>query len=352
MVQTKVRLSGKEQLAFFTDLSTMLTAGIPLLEAVELLEPDAKGNIKKVLTEIHKSLNNGDTLGTAMARFPRAFEPVTINLMKAAEMGGTLEDTLKDIVIAIKKRVAFGNSLRLAMIYPAFVMGIFSFIVIMLLTFVIPRIGKVFTSMHVKLPLATRTLIASSNFFIHRWPFVLGGIVLLIVIISIIVKTQKRAIIRMLLGMPGLKHLGLNIDLAQMTRSMTLLLKAGLPIDETLELTKPTVQKKQVLAVIERMSHNVAAGKPLAAGLRNAKDVIPPMMARSLETAETSGTLETTMANLAEHFDSEASESLKAISGLIEPLMVVLVGLMVGALMITVIAPVYTVITQIRPAGS
>jgi type II secretory pathway component PulF len=272
--------------------------------------------------------------------------------MRAAEMGGTLEDTLKDIVISIKKRVAFGNSLRLAMIYPAFVMGIFGFILLMLLTFVIPRIGKVFDSMHVNVPLATRVLITASKAFIHDWPLILGAIVLAVIIITIFIKTHKRAIVRILLSMPGLKHLGLNIDLAQMTRSMTLLLKAGLPIDETLELTKPTVQKKQVLAVIERMSRNVAAGKPLATGLRSAKGVVPPMMARSLETAETSGTLETTMASLAEHFDDEASESLKAISGLVEPLMVVVVGVMVGALMITVIAPVYSMISQIRPQGS
>ncbi len=350
-MSSNLRFSSKEQLELFTDLGTMLTAGIPILEAVDLLLPDTKADLRKILVALRAELLNGHTLSSAMAQFPKAFEPVVINLIRAAEAGGTLEETLQDIVRTLKKQVAFGNNLRTAMIYPAFVMVLFSGIVIMLLTFVIPRISKVFLAQHVKIPWATRHLMLASTYFLAHWPIVIAGIIALVALLGVIVHFNKRAIAHAILSLPGLRRLGITIDLAQLTRSMTLLLKAGVPIDEALALTKKTVQKKQIIAVISRMQQNVAAGKPLATGLRGNKGVVPPLMVRSLETAETSGTLEHTLQSLAEHFDEKASEALRAITSLIEPLMIVGVGVLVGGLMITVIAPVYSMMSQIRPSG-
>jgi len=348
---SKIRLSSREQLSLFNDLSTMLTAGIPLLETVESLEPDAKGNLKKILGELKRSLIDGHTLSHSMAQFPKAFEPVVINLMRAAEAGGTLEETLHDIVHTIKKEVAFSKSLKTAMIYPAFVMVIFGGILLMLLTFVIPRISDVFVTMHVKVPWVTQQLMHASVFFMEHWLAVVGGLVGFSIVLGIIVSKNKRLIARMILSLPGLRRLGLNIDLARLTRSLSLLLKAGVPLDETLILAKRTVNKKQVIAVIEQMQRSLNAGKPLATGLRTTKGVIPVMMARSMETAETSGTLEQTLQSLAEHFDTQVSDSLKALGTLIEPLLIVLVGGMVGLLMLFVIAPIYNMMSQFKVKG-
>jgi type II secretory pathway component PulF len=351
MKLSKIRLSSKEQLSLFNDLSTMLTAGIPLLETVEALEPDAKGNLKKILIELHRSLINGETLSRSMSQFPLAFEPVVINLMRAAEAGGTLEQTLQDIVHTIKKEVAFSKSIKTAMVYPAFVMVIFSGILIMLLTFVIPRISVVFSSMHVKIPWVTRQLMTASTYFMEHWLLIFGAIIAGTILLSVIASKNKRFIVRLILSLPGLRRLGLNIDLARLTRSLALLLKAGVPLDETLILTKRTVNKKQIIAVIEQMQRSMNAGKPLATGLRNTKGVIPIMMARSMETAEISGTLEQTLQSLAEHFDMQVSDALKAIGTLIEPLLIVIVGGMVGMLMLFVIAPVYNMVSQFKVKG-
>lgn len=345
----KIRLNQKDRLQLFTDISTMLTAGIPILEAVESLISDAKANPLKVLTKIKQSLVNGEPLSRAMEQMPDAFDAITINLVRAAEAGGTLEETLKDVVAATRKEIAFSDSLRNTMIYPSFVMLVFTGIVILMLTFVIPRVAKVFSTMRVHMPTVTKWMIKASAFFMHHWLLVTVGVLATIGVIVIIGVTQKRAIIRLLLSLPGLKILGRNIDLTRMTRSFGLLLQAGVPLDEVLLLTKRVVQKKQMLAVIDLMSANLEAGKPLSEGLRDQKDVIPPMMSRSIETAETSGTLEQTMQNLAEYFDDQVSQRLKVISSLIEPILLVVVGVMVGALMITIIAPIYNLISQISP---
>src|SRR5262249_37899951 len=148
------------------------------------------------------------------------------------------------------------------------------------------------------------------------------------------VVTHKRAVIRFILDLPGLKRLGLTMDLVQLNRGLALLLKAGVPMDEALALAKRTVRKKEVLWVVELMQESMSAGKPLATGLRDTDGVVPLMMARSIETAELSGTLEATLQSLAEHFDLQVSQSIKTLSSLLEPIMILVVGGMVGLLMI------------------
>jgi type II secretory pathway component PulF len=158
-----VHLRGKDRLSLFSDLSTMLKAGISILEAVVSLEDDASGNMKKVLAVIHETLNNGQPLSTALARMPQAFDEISINLIQAAEAGGTLEETLHDIVLTTKKELAFSEQLRNTMIYPLFVMGVFMAIVVLMLTFVIPRVAKVFSTMRINMPFVTRMMISVSS---------------------------------------------------------------------------------------------------------------------------------------------------------------------------------------------
>lgn len=349
MTTSRIQLKGKDKLELFTNLSTMLTAGIPILETIESLEQDAKGKSKKVLAQLHHSLTNGEPLSLGMEHFPRTFDPVTINIMRAAEAGGTLEDTLHDIVQTTKKEVAFAESIRLTMIYPAFVGVIFTGIIVLMLTFVIPRIAKVFSSMRVDMPIVTRAMIAASNYFVGHWIVVSAVFVGIIALVYVFVSMNSRAVVRMLLNVPGFRRLGTNIDLARLTRSFALLTRSGVPLDEALMLSKRVVRKTQIIHIIEHMQHNLEGGKPLANGLRDTKTVLPPIMVRSLETAETSGTLEQTLQSLAEYFDDQVAESLKAVSSLLEPLMIVVIGLMVGGLMITIIAPIYNLISQVNP---
>jgi len=343
------RLNGKDKLALFTDVSTMLTAGIPILEIIESLEHDVKGNTKKVMSVLRQSLIDGQPLSEGMAAFPRTFDPVNLNTMRAAEAGGTLEETLQDIVRTQKKELAFSETIRTAMIYPAFIGVVFLGIILLMLTFVIPRISQVFSSMRVDMPTVTKIMIAASNYFVANWIMVSAAAIVAGVGLAFFVRANSRTIIRILLALPGLRQLGINIDLARMTRSFALLTRAGIPLDESLSLSKRVVRKPQIIRAIEHMQRNVEAGKSLGNNLRETQNSIPPIMARSIETAETSGTLEQTLQNLAEHFDEQVAESLKAATALLEPVMIVVIGLMVGALMITIIAPIYNLISQVSP---
>ncbi len=345
---SKLRLSTKDRLALFTDLSTMLTAGIPLLEAIESLVPDSKGPTKKILIELRNCLYNGEPLSKALAAMPKAFDAVSVNLVRSAEAGGTLETTLHDIVVATKKETAFSDQLRATMIYPIFVMVIFLGIVVLMLTFVIPRVSEVFSSLNVKMPWITKVMIKASNIFMHHWLLIVFGFIAVIIAVSLFVKTHKRFFIRIILALPMFRQLGVNIDLTRFTRSFGLLMRAGVPIVESLELSERVVQKKAIVQIIEQMKVDIAAGRPLASSLRKPRSIIPPIMSRSIKTAETSGTLNQTLQNLTEYFDDQVTESLKILSSLIEPILIILVGIMVGGLMIAIIAPIYNMISQIN----
>lgn len=347
----KLRLNPKERLGLLTDLSTMLTAGIPIIEAVRALETDTKGHLNSALRHIRASLNNGQPLSHALATMPHAFDAVTVNLVRAAEAGGTLETTLRDIVIATKKEMTFSEQLRNTMVYPVFVMVIFLGIVTLMLTFVIPRVADVFSKLNVEMPWITKVMITSSNYFMENWLILTVGFVALIALASVVLSRNKRWLVRMVLSLPFLRKLGTNIDFSRFTRSFGLLLKSGVPIVEALELSEKVVQKKSVIEVIGHMKSNLRSGRPLGSGLRQEKNVVPLIMSRSIETAETSGTLEDTMEGLNDYFDQQVSERLRVLSSLVEPVLLILVGGLVGFLMLSIIAPIYNMISQISPQG-
>ena len=345
---SKVRLKDKERLNFFSDLSTMLTAGIPILDAIESMQEDAKGNQKKVLSRVRSALSNGEPLSKALMKMPRAFDPVSINLIRVAEAGGTLETTMHDIVAATKKEMSFSQELRNTMVYPMVVMVVFTGIVVLMLTFVIPRVATVFSNLNVKTPWITIQMIKASRLFTAHWLLIVIMIAILVVLIGPFIRANKRMIIRLILSLPMLQKLGTNIDLTRFTRSLGLLMGAGVPIVEALDLSEHVVTKKSIIIIVRQMKADVAEGKPLVSSLTKEKSEIPIIMSRSIRTAETSGTLEATLMNLTEYFDEQVTTSLKVLSSLIEPVLIVIVGVLVGALMVSIIAPIYSMISQIN----
>lgn len=343
-----VTLSNKDKLTLISNLATMLSAGIPILEAIESLLEESKGNMRKVLLLLRDSLNEGKPISQALLQAPKVFDPVTLNLIQAAEESGTLETTLKDLTKNIKKQIAFNDRLKGSLTYPMFVMAIFVLVLVVILAFVVPRIAKVFGGLRVELPPATQFMITISNALLTYWPYIIAGFAVLVVLMIVLYKLKRRAFINALLRLPGLSKLGRKIDLTHFTHSMGQLLKAGIPVAEALSLSERTVVKKEIVATVRSTREGVLAGKSLTEGLRLKKGIIPPLMIRSIETAERSGTLESAMRELSDYFEEQVDRNLKTVTTLIEPIMLVVIGLLVGGMMLAVIAPIYSLITQIK----
>lgn len=347
MKKSNVKISSKDKLIIISNLGTMLTAGIPIMETVDSMLEDTSSNQKKILTALREDLVQGKSIADSFSNFPNAFDPVTINLIKAAEKAGNLDTILKDLTVNIKKEIEFNDKVKSALTYPLFVITIFIAVLAVMLVFVIPRIASVFKRLNVTLPLPTKILIYISDLVLAYTIPTIVVIVAVVVLSIFLLKTQKRRFLNVLLSLPLLRGLARGIDLTRFNRSMALLLSSGLPIMEALTLAADVVNKKEVFHIISRSKQAVSTGKNLSEGLKGHKKIIPGVMVRIIQAGEKSGTLEKSMQDLADYFDEEVSNKLKALSTLLEPIMLVVIGLLVGAMMLAVIAPIYNLIGNI-----
>jgi|SRR5579859_736053 len=342
-----LRLSNQERLNLISNMTTMLAAGIPLLETIDSMIPELHGNQRKVMEVLREDVSQGKKISQSFARYPDSFDAVTVNLIAAAEQAGTLETTLRDLTRTIKKEIAFADTIKSSMMYPVLVLIVFVVILLIILTFVIPRVSKVFLSLRVPLPLPTKILITASNIFLAYTPFIIIGVLLFGFMNYLLYKYYRTLLFRLILSLPGLSKLAIEIDLTRFTRSFGLLLSSGIPIVEALRLSQNVVVTHRMKKVVGKAMEMINKGRPLSEGFKDSKDVIPGMMMRIVQSGEKTGTLAKAMEDLAEHFDDRVTSLLKAFTTLLEPVMLALIGFFVGGMMLAIIAPIYSIIGQI-----
>jgi type II secretory pathway component PulF len=343
----RVSLSGDEYLGLISNLATMLTAGISILEIVDSLLEDSKGNQKKILEEVRADLMQGNRLHFSFSKFPSTFDNVTVNIIKASEEAGTLEMTLKELKERIRKDIEFKDKLKSALTYPALIMVVFAGIMIMILTFVIPRISVVFSRMNVTLPLPTKILIFVSNIMMNQTIPLLIGTTLFTLTLVYFYKSQRKNLLNLLFKLPVLSDLITVIDLARFTNGLSMLLKAGIPITSALELTEDVVTKKDISKAIKHLKETVLSGKKISEGLKDSKKLIPSIMIKITEAGEKSGSLERAMQDVSEFLDYKVTKQLKTATTMMEPLIMVFVGVLIGGMMLAIIAPMYGLISQV-----
>ncbi len=342
-----ISLTNNEKLAMISNLSTLLTAGIPILEAVELMLEDAKGNPKLVLQSLYESLVQGKHIYAALSEFPKSFDKVTVNLLKASEEAGTLETILKDLKDQIKKQMEFSDRLRSALIYPMFITLVFFGVMLMILIVVIPKINTVFSRLNVSIPVPTKILIFLSSILLTYPVFVTAGAIIFIGSCIWIIKTQKQFIYPMLFSLPLISNLIQEIDLTRFSRNLYLLLSAGITITNALELTEEVVMRKDVAKAIRYAKETVLNGKSLSDAFKQRKTIFTGIMIKIIEAGERTGTLDKSMLDISEYLDYEVSNTVKTLTTVLEPVMLILVGVLVGGMMMSIIAPIYSLIGQV-----
>ena len=349
MKTQNITITNKDKVTLISNLYTMLSSGIAILETIDSLLEDSKGNMKKLLTTLREDLVQGQHMGVSFAKFPRVFDKVTVNIIKASEEAGRLENALKDVKESIKKDIEFNNKIKGALIYPIFILGVFVAVFLMILIVVVPKISVVFGNLNVPLPVPTKIMIfLSDSLLTYTMPIILG-FALIVFIFRYLYKKNRLIFIRILISLPVISHLAEEIDLTKFTRSLYLLLAAGIPITTALELTQDVVVKKKIQVAILHAKNVVFSGKKLSEGLKDHKKSIPSIMIKIIEAGERTGTLDKSMQDAAEYLDYEVSNSLKTVTALIEPIMLVGVGIGVGGMMMAIIGPIYGLIGQIGP---
>jgi type II secretory pathway component PulF len=347
MKNEHITLGNSDKLGLIGSLATMLSAGIPILEVVSSLREDSKGAQRKILDLMSEDLMQGKYINLTFARFPEVFDKVTVNVIKASEEAGTLEIALKDLKTTIQKDIEFTDKVKSALIYPIFIIIVFGLVLLMILTVVVPKISTVFSRLRVDLPLPTKILIFMSNLLVHNTLALLAGSIAVVVIGYYLYKRQKKAIYELLFSLPVISTLIEQIDITRFARSLHLLLSSGLPITSALELAKDVVIKRKTTQIIATSREMVYAGKSLSEGFRAAKGYIPSIMIKLMESGEKTGSLEKSMQDISEYFDYQVTNTLKTLTALLEPILLVVVGFFVGGMMLAIISPIYGLISQV-----
>lgn len=349
MNEQNTTLNNSEKIGLVGNLATMLSAGIPILDVVNSLLEDSKGGQRKILETLREDLMQGKHLYITFSKFPRVFNKVTISVIRASEKAGTLDITLRDLKVTIQKEVEFSDKVRSAMIYPLFISIVFLGVLLMILVVVVPKISTVFSRLTVTLPLPTKILIFLSDLLVKNTFAVI--IVLSVLVTSVIVfyRRQRSVLLELLYSLPMVSKLIQEIDITRFSRSLHLLLSSGLPITEALELTSDVVIKRKTAQIIRTSRDMVLGGKKLSEGFRSAKGYIPSIMIKLMEAGEKTGTLDKSMQDISEYFDYEVTNTLKMLTALLEPVLLVGVGFVVGGMMLAIIAPVYGLIAQVGP---
>jgi type II secretory pathway component PulF len=343
----KVTLKGTEKLELIGSFATMLGSGISILEMVKSLAEDTKGGQKLILDEMRDDLTQGKRIYVTFAKFPRVFDHVSVNVIRASEEAGTLDTALRDLRTTLQKDMEFNDKIRSAMMYPAFIMIVFIGILGMILTFVIPKISTVFLQLNVPLPLPTKIMIFLSDVIVkHTFYFGLG-LVAFSTLIYFLFSYRRKQILQIFYRLPLINTLVMQIDVTNLARNLSVLLMSGLPITQALELVSEVVVRRRMERLLLSAKAMVLAGRSLSEGFRSDKGAVPSIVIKLIQAGEETGTLDRSLQEISEYFDYKVTYTLKTLTSMLEPIMLVLVGGAVGGMMLAIIAPVYGLISQI-----
>jgi len=350
------RVSLVEKVLFVKHLLTMTKSGINLNEALEVIsEQTSSKKFSKVISEILKTIRTGQSLAGAMRKFPKVFDPLTINMIRVGEESGTLEQNLDYLSGELEDRLELKRKIKAAAFYPAIVLMATLGLGLILSYFVLPKITKLFETLSFDLPLTTRMLLWFSQLMDKHGLIVIAGVIGTLIGIKIIIglKPVKPLWHKLIIHMPIIGNIIVNYNLALFNRTLSILLKSGLTIDKSMvivvQTTSNLVYKKKARLALPQ----IQKGKRLSDILSNfnskrGKELFPLLVTKMIGVGERSGRLDESLDYLSEYFEKEVDNTTKNLTTVLEPILLVFVGLIVGFVAVSVISPIYQVTGQFR----
>ena len=331
---------------FAESLSRMLSAGVPILSALESIAADTKNRrSKKIIEEIAQRISEGKSLTDSFAEKPAVFDPIFQATVKAGEVGGHLDSSLKQISDNLKRENELIDNIKTAAIYPVLVITVLAIVLIIVITFVIPRITTVFARLPISLPLPSRILLIVGSFLNNN---LLGVFLFLVTAGVAIFLSFKFKLIKLgfLASLPPVKNLISKIDLVRFSQTLSTLLASGVPIIQSLELCQKIVLTSAISADLGKIKAEVESGKNLADSFKKSKS-FPATIAQLVGVGEKSGTLDKSLADIAEYYHTKVITEVRALTSLVEPILLIIVGIVVGMVILAIIGPIYQLIGQL-----
>ena len=342
-------VSQLQKVTFSKHLSLMIRAGLPINESVGVLAEQVKGSFRKTLLSIQETVESGRPLSEAMGEHPKVFSEFFIAAVRAGEQGGTLGESLQELAEQMTKSYELTRKIRSAMTYPIIVVVAATTLAITLALYVLPRIITLFESITVTLPLSTRVLLASSNFLVNH-----GAIAFPVFFVGLIfiwrffklkwVKPYSHAVF---LKIPFFGNFTREYNLAVFSRTMGTLLHSGINIGEAIQISANTVRNYRFRIALLRVKDEVEKGVSMASLLADYPNIFPPLVSHMISVGEKTGRLEETYEYITQFYEDDVDSMAKNLATLMEPILLIIIGLFVAGITISIIAPIYNFIGNI-----
>jgi type IV pilus assembly protein PilC len=337
----------QKDIAVFTrQLATMMRAGVPLLQAFDIVARGATNpRLTRLLNDIRQDVETGTSLSAAFRKHPMYFDALYCNLVEAGEAGGILEALLDRLAIYQEKTVALKNKIKSALTYPIAVLTVAFIVVAVIMIFVVPAFKDVFTSFGADLPAPTLMIIAMSEFFVSYWWAIFGGlgggIYFFLQSWKRSEKMQKR-MDRILLKLPVFGSLMYKSAIARWTRTLSTMFAAGVPLVEALDSVGGASGNAVFAEATEQIQRDVSTGSALTTSMQTT-GIFPTMVLQMASIGEESGSLDHMLGKAAEFYEDEVDEAVKALSSLMEPFIIVILGTIIGGIVVAMYLPIFKI---------
>ena len=326
-------------------LSTLLSAGLPLVESLTaIIEQVPNPALKKIVTQVRERVNEGSTLADAFAQHPRIFSSLFVNMTRAGERSGALEIVLERLADFTENQVAFRHKISAAMVYPILMTFVGIGVLGFLLGYVIPTVTQIFDDLKQTLPLPTLILMMASDALRRFWWV---GVVVLALMLLGIDRYSRTAAGRLVLDRVKIKApifgpLALKVAIARFTRTLAILLRSGVPVLTSMDIVKNVVSNRVLEHVIEEARDNIREGQDIASPLRRSQ-LFPPLATHMIAVGEKSGKLEDMLMRVADTFETDVETTVQGLTALIEPLMILLMGSVIGFIALSILLPIFQI---------
>ena len=341
---------GSKDIAVFTrQFSVMIDAGLPLVQCLEILAGQQSNKVfAAVLTDVRQDVEAGSTLADAMRKHPKVFDDLYANMVAAGEAGGILDTILQRLSTYIEKAVKLKAAVRGALVYPVSVIVIAVVVVWVILTFVIPVFADLFAGLGAQLPLPTQIVVNLSNFLRSWWWLVLGVIVAAVVLVRQYYQTPqgRRTLDAFMLKFPVIGTLLRKIAVARFCRTLGTLTSSGVPILDGLDITARTAGNAVVQEAIQNVRKEVEQGKTISEPLAKS-GVFPSMVVQMVQVGEQTGAMDTMLSKIADFYEDEVDEATQNLLSLLEPLIILFLGVVIGGIVIAMYMPMFSLISKI-----
>ncbi len=344
------KIKGSDLIIFTRQLSSMLSSGLTLIRSLEILKEQFTNEaMLEATSNIILDIEEGKNFSSAISKFPDVFSPIYVSIIKSAESSGLLDRSLLRLADNLEKQEKLKNTIKAALIYPAIVVLLMVVVVFIMMIFVIPQLANLYKGLGVELPLPTKIIIGVSGFFVVFWPLIIGLAALSIFLYRRWYKTEAGRLIidNFMLKIPVFGNLIKKVILTELARTLGVLVGSGSLVVDSLIQTSDTLgnihYKNAVRDVAKKVENGVAIGDAMSS-----YSLFPPLLVQLVKIGEQTGKLDETLLKASEYFEGETEQIVKTLTTALEPLIMVTLGVGVAFLMISVITPIYSLISSIK----